>query len=230
VELASGDLAVKVGHFYTLVGYETVAAPDNFFYSHSFTMYNAEPFTHTGAVATYGVTDNLEVYGGWTAGWDTGFDQYQDGSCFLGGFSYDLADNMTFTYITTIGNFGWRGEGYAHSAVLDVDITDRLKYVVQSDLLHTDGVYTAEDDFVPGLFNDAIGVNQYLLYTLNDCWGVGARAEWWKQDGISLNEATFGVNWKPAANVVFRPEIREQWAPAFDYDEFIFGIDTVITY
>ena len=40
-ELAEGDWSVKIGHFYTLVGYEVVTAPDNFFYSHSFTMYNS---------------------------------------------------------------------------------------------------------------------------------------------------------------------------------------------
>ena len=36
-EVAWGDWNVKVGHFYTLVGYEVVTAPDNFFYSHSIT-------------------------------------------------------------------------------------------------------------------------------------------------------------------------------------------------
>ena len=47
-ELADCDVSVKLGHFYTPVGYEVVTSPDNFFYSHAFTMYNSEPFTHTG--------------------------------------------------------------------------------------------------------------------------------------------------------------------------------------
>jgi hypothetical protein len=41
-------LSVKVGHFYTLLGYEVVTAPDNFFYSHSYSMQYGEPFTHWG--------------------------------------------------------------------------------------------------------------------------------------------------------------------------------------
>lgn len=35
---------------FTMVGFDVVGAPDNFFYSHSFTMYNSEPFTHTGVL------------------------------------------------------------------------------------------------------------------------------------------------------------------------------------
>ena len=30
-EIANGDWSVKIGHFFTLVGYEVVSAPDNFF-------------------------------------------------------------------------------------------------------------------------------------------------------------------------------------------------------
>ncbi|MGH8685441.1 MAG: outer membrane beta-barrel protein, partial [Nitrosospira sp.] len=41
-------LNLKAGHFYSPTGYETVPAPDNFFYSHAYTFNNGEPFTHTG--------------------------------------------------------------------------------------------------------------------------------------------------------------------------------------
>ena len=47
-EVGYNDLTVKVGHFYTIIGYEVVPAPDNFFYSHAYTMQYGEPFTHTG--------------------------------------------------------------------------------------------------------------------------------------------------------------------------------------
>ena len=100
-EIAKGDLSVKVGHFYTLVGYEVVTAPDNFFYSHAMTMYNSEPFTHTGAVATYNVNDDTTVYGGWTAGWDSGFD-FSAGSNFIGGFSKQIDPDINLTYIHNV--------------------------------------------------------------------------------------------------------------------------------
>ena len=66
-ELAVGEWNIKAGHFYTLIGYEVVTAPDNFFYSHAITMYNSEPFTHTGVVASRSFGD-ATIYAGWTLG------------------------------------------------------------------------------------------------------------------------------------------------------------------
>ncbi len=237
VELATCDLSVKVGHFYTPVGYEVVTAPDNFFYSHAFTMNNSEPFTHTGALGTYSATDKLTLYAGWTAGWDTGFDMYSQGNSFLGGFGYSLTDNIAMTYITSFGDLGWRGDGYNHSLVFDVSVTEKLNYVLQSDLVLSDGYWNVDADTFQAGQRDDVGVNQYLIYQLNDCWAVGGRLEWWKRDGSSLWEATAGVNWKPQANFVLRPEIRYNWGDgltnniATDFDDgFIFGIDGIVTF
>lgn len=243
VELASGDWNVIAGHFYTLVGYEVVTAPDNFFYSHAYTMFNSEPFTHTGVLATYSGLDSVELYGGWTAGWDTGFDQANGGSNFLGGFSTQLTDDVAFTYITTWGNFGLRsaGEsGYSHSVVLDVALSDNLNYVFQSDNVSYDDTNSG------GAAGSQVGINQYLFYTINDCWSAGTRLEWWKSDGIvaadnstSVYGWTYGLNYKPHANIVLRPEVRHNWMPsedAFiaargtDYNQTVFGVDAIFTY
>ena len=222
-EVENGDLNIKFGRFFTLVGYEVVAAPQNFFYSRAFTTYNSEPFTHTGVLATYTVSDNLTTYGGWTYGWDTGFDQFQGGSSFLGGFSASLTDDVTFTYISTAGDFGARGNnGYSHSLVFDFTLSDRLNYILQSDLVSVDPNGGGHDDDV--------GINQYLLYTLNDCWRVGSRLEWWKDEGRSHYSITGGVNYRPTASVVVRPEIRHNWAPSFNQNRTIFGIDTIFTF
>ncbi len=67
-QVAVGELSIIAGHFFSPVGYEVVAAPGNFFYSHSLTMYNSEPATHTGVLATYSGLDGVELYGGWTLG------------------------------------------------------------------------------------------------------------------------------------------------------------------
>jgi hypothetical protein len=219
-EIASGDWSIIGGHFYTLVGYEVVTAPDNFFYSHAFTMYNSEPFTHTGVLATYSASDDVTMYGGWTAGWDTGFDQLGDGSSFLGGASFQLTDNATATYITTIGNFGWRGEGYSHSVVIDTDLGDGVNWVLQSDVL----------DSGPGGL-DTVGINNYLFYDLSDNMKAGSRVEWWKANGTSFHAATFGVNVAPADNLIIRPEIRYNWTPGgAEPNVTVFGIDAIITF
>ncbi len=243
-ELAYSDFSVKVGHFYTLVGYEVVTAPDNFFFSHAMTMYNSEPFTHTGAVATYSASENLEVYGGWTLGWDTGFSQFNQGSSWLGGLSYSLGEDASLTYISTYGNFGARGrDAYSHSVVLDLNLTEKLNYVFQSDYLRASAVTT--NKVLTGK-EDNVGINQYLFYNISDCVALGGRMEWWKGDTItgfephdgtlpasgshSYYEATAGVNVRPHANFVCRPEVRYDWSPALNYEELVFGVDAIITY
>lgn len=228
-EVAWGDVSVKAGHFYTLLGYEVVPATGNFFYSHAFTMNFSEAFTHTGALATVKAGEGTTLYGGWTAGWDTGFDRFEGGSNFLGGVSQEVFKGLTLTYITTVGNLGWLDDGYSHSVVADWTINDKWNYVVQSDLVDANNF---------GERYDTIGVNQYLFYTVCDTIKVGGRAEWWKADGTSYYQTTFGVNYRPIANLVIRPELRYQWAPGTDDDNAfgipvntgMFGVDAILTY
>ena len=244
-EVALGDFSVIMGHFYTLVGYEVVTAPDNFFYSHALTMFNTEPFTHTGVLGTYSGFENLTLYGGWTAGWDTGFDSVNSGNNFLGGFSASLTDAITLTYINTFGNFGdiaipeagaaRDDEGYSHSVVLDVALTDKLNYVFQSD-------YKKVDNNI-GIDDEDVGINQYLFYHFNDVLSFGSRIEWWRDAGpgvpsggrISNNVYTGGVNVRLLDNLIWRPEWRKEWVPgAFTgvgpYEQDIFACDMILTY
>lgn len=233
-EVAYGDFSVIGGHFYTLLGYEVVTAPDNFFYSHALTMYNSEAFTHTGVLGTYNASDKLTVYGGWTAGWDTGFEQLAGGSNFLGGFSYALSDDISATYITTAGDLGSRGTGYTHSIVIDVTLTEKLNYVFQNDLVSTDGSIAdnATEQFAPGVLNDELSINQYLFYNYSDCLAFGVRAEWWLSDGVDNYQVTYGLNYRPIANFVLRPEVRHQNVPSLlaDEDNTVFGIDGILTF
>jgi len=227
-EVAMGDLTVKMGHFFTLAGYEVVPAPGNFFYSHAFTMNYMEPFTHTGVLASYKASDNVTLHGGWTLGWDTGFDRINDGSNFLGGGTLTIVDGWTLTYITEVGNLGFIGDGYGHSIVMSGQLTEKMQWVVLSDYLHAS---------IGGF--EGVSLVNYLFYKLTDCWSLGGRVEWWKRDGVSINEVTFGLNYKPHANWWIRPEMRYNWSPAdgltaispqFDNDTWIFGIDTYFTY
>lgn len=228
-EIAYDNVSVKVGHFFTLLGYQVVPATGNFFYSIPFTFNFSEAFTHTGALATIKADDKVTVYAGWTAGWDTGFDRFNDGSNFLGGASVKANDALTLTYITTFGNLGWLGDGYTHSFVADWNINDNWEYVLQSDLVTTTNF---------GNHYDTIGLNQYLFYKINDKAKVGARMEWWKADGVSYYEATAGLNIKPIPNLTIRPEIRYQWVPgpgdtnAFGIpsNQGIFGVDAILTF
>ena len=62
---------VRVGHFYALGGYETFAAPDNFFYSHAYTYTYGEPFTHSGVMWFGKVSPAMAVAVAGTTGWDS---------------------------------------------------------------------------------------------------------------------------------------------------------------
>jgi hypothetical protein len=241
LELGYKDFSVKGGHFYTLLGYEVVTAPDNFFYSHAFTMYKSEAFTHTGVLGTYTGLEKFTLYGGWTAGWDTGFDRLGNGSSFLGGASYAPIEQVTLTYILTGGDLGWVGDGYTHSIVLVTQPLEKLKYVLQSDYVNTD-----KDVLGNGDSNyETIGVNQYLIYQLLDEIGVGARGEWWRTSGVNYGEITGGINIKPLPNLTFRPEGRYQFSDENNDDskqvtnknpaglplgDAIFGVDMIITF
>jgi hypothetical protein len=237
LQFNKGDLDIKVGHFFTPLGYEVLNTTGNFFYSHNFTMFNSEPFTHTGALGTYKASDTLTYYAGWTLGWDTGYDQFGNGSNFIGGFTSTLSENAKYTYLCTAGDLGWRGDGYSHSNVLDVTLSKKWQYVFQSDLLDTTANSSAGEALSYGAVN-------YLFYTINDCWKWGTRAEWWKSntavagDTMSFYEVTTGLNYKASANLLIRPEVKFNFCPAKDtfeanngeFNETLFGVDAIYTF
>ena len=249
LEAGYGDLSVKVGHFYTIIGWEVVGAPGNFFYSHAYTFYNSEPFTHTGALANYQVNDDVNVWAGYTFGWDSGFED--NGDSFLGGISAALTDDLTVTYATIAGIFNENGnereQGYMHSIVADYSVTDNLQYIFQNDILDSEVAGGAVTGTVldRAAARETFGINQYLIYTFNDCWAAGGRFEWYNVDGGAFDRTddadvyalTLGVNYRRNANLIVRPEVRWDWdddgvfSDVLDGDDqFTFGVDSIFTF
>jgi hypothetical protein len=240
VEVASGDLAVKLGHWFTPVGYEVIPDTGNFFRTHTLTHYNSEPFTHTGAMATYTGYELITLYSGWAFGWDTGYDQFHGGNVGIGGFAINLTDDIVFTYMNTIGNLGWRSGGsddsYTHHLVMTVALTDNLNWIAQGDYLNVN----SNSVLNPGFHEENLGMTNYLIYALNDVVSVGGRAEWWKSNAItgeanSFNDITGGVSVKLLSNVTWRAEHRYDWMPAEDnfrddYNQSMFSTDIIVTY
>ena len=207
-------ITLKVGHFYTLIGYEVVTAPDNFFYTHAYTMQYGEPFTHSGALLSYDINDNISFTGGVTTGWDTNFDGAPEN--FLGALSYSTDDgktSLTGSLITGGEQKTNKENRTMYSIVLTHDIADTLHYVLQHDQGFTQdgGTQTA----------NWYGVNQYLTYDVSDTLGAGLRFEWFRDEngtrvstadgnGLQANffAVTGGVNWDPVSWLRVRPEIR----------------------
>lgn len=237
-EVGFRDLSVKVGRFYTIIGYQVFTAPDNFFYSIPYTFQYGEPFTHTGFLATWKVNDQLSLLGGMTNGWDN-FEDVYDSQSFLGGANFTSSDgNSKLALAGTIGDeertFGTvnpQGQRWVYSVVYSRTLTDRLSYVFQHDNGRQDGAAGGNQPA------EWYGINQYLFYKVNCCWTLGLRAEWFRDDdgyrvaapgdyaaqGFSTNPASqggwagnfydvaLGANWKPNANFIFRPELRYDW-------------------
>jgi hypothetical protein len=230
LEVAYNDLNVKIGHFYTIIGYEVVPAPGNFFYSHAYTMQYGEPFTHTGALASYAMSDTTTLMGGVTNGWDNWEDDNNDMS-FLGGIAWDGGNGRTLALTTSIGNEvspdSDDDDLAMYSIVFSDELTDRWTYVFQHDAGNwNNGAGGGQDA-------EWYGVNQYLFYDINCCWTFGLRAEWFRDDdGIRVNgigdgntiagdsfvgdffEVSMGLNYNQNANLNVRPELRMDW-----YDE-----------
>ena len=164
------DLSLKAGHFYGGLGLESVNPTNNFFYSRSKAMYRSQPRTLTGVLADYNLTEELTTSFGWIAGWDTGFDQANDGdtsdgSALASSVGFEPIEGISLVYALTVGDLGERGEGYSHSVVGQLEILDGLKYVIQTDLLETNH------------HQHLYGINQYVMYDINDTLSAGVRVE-----------------------------------------------------
>lgn len=225
-----GDTVVRVGRFYTLIGYETVQAPNNFFYSHAYTMYYNEPFTHTGVLVDKQIGD-LTIWGGWTMGWDSGFENRNDGSTFLGGFSAPLTDATTLTYTTSFGDPGDNPLGgtdvFMNSVILDTALTDSVNHVLWGDF--------QTRRTAPGQAFKQYAVVNYLTKQINDKVAVGMRHEWFYAGdggivqsvggapaggGAHFHDLTLGMNYQVRNNIMIKPEVRYDWIDSEFIDRF----------
>jgi len=226
VEAAWDDIRIKMGHFYTIIGYESVPAIANFFYSHAYTNQYGEPFTHTGILASQPLNDHWT----WSAGIDDGWDTFNadDRANFLGGLTYSDKDWGSLAFAINTGGESIFGPGVGpfanrtmYSLVWSRTFNNCFTYVLQHDFGYQS---LAPLDL---LGREWYGVNQYLLYKINCCWSAGARIEWFRDDdgyrvtglrpGNAIQGASFpgnfyeytlGLNYKPNANLAIRPEVR----------------------
>ena len=185
-EVGRDDLSIKIGHFYTIIGYEVVTAPDNFFMTHAYTMQYGEPFTHTGVLATKKVNDQLSLMGGVTNGWDNFEDVYGGKVSGLLGATFTSSDgNSKLAFAnsfgqeeTAFGTINPTGARYIQSIVYSRTLTDRLNYVFQNDIGHQQNAQT----YTGTQSAEWYSINQYLFYKVNCCWSAGVRAEWFRDD------------------------------------------------
>ncbi len=213
-EVAYGDLSVKVGHFFTIIGNEVVQATGNFFYSRQYTFYNAEPFTHTGLLSQYKMDDDTVLWNGYVMGWDSGFED--NGDAHLSGFSRQLTDDVKVIYTSAVGRFNEsiNERGSVYSGILSLNMTDNLTYLTQMDYLDTENSAGAT-------VRNTFGWIHYLIYKVSDKVSLGSRTEWFNATtgaalGAPIQNAdiynqTLGINLRASSNLLVRPEVRWVW-------------------
>jgi hypothetical protein len=230
----ANGITAKIGHFYTIIGNEVVTAPDNFFYSHAYTMQYGEPFTHTGVLLSTPLNDNFTLTGGAvtgsdTAGWDGAWDKGLGNWAFLGGVTWTSDDKGSSVALTsTSGEISEQDSNNwsIYSLVAKHDIMEGLHYTFQHD-------HGWANKIVDGSDAEWYGINQYLTYDIQDDLAVGVRAEWFRDDdgfrvaspgrtltffpgANSYYAVTAGLNWKPLKWVMVRPNVRYDWADNAD--------------
>lgn len=253
-------LNLKAGHFYTPIGYETVPAPDNFFYSHAYTMQFGEPFTHTGFMGNYAIDGNWAVMAGAvtgsaTGGWDGSFDQ-QLGN-WAGLFGTTWTSTSKATSLNVSGTYGDRSElgsdvWALYSIVLKHDINAKTHLVLQHDHGFADSLITAK-----GVADtEWYGLNSHLYYDVQDDIKIGIRGEWFRdQNGVRVCSSarsanigcaagtyyavTAGVTWKPKTWLSLRPNIRYDWIDESSFrpfdagnktEQLLFSADMTVTF
>ena len=161
-------------------------------------------------------------------------------AAFLGGASFKSSDeSQTLTMTVSSGNepvgqlLPIGGYNVGNRSILSTvyinELSDKVTYVFQNDngwQFNAGNVATADTA-------QWYGINQYLFYTFNEKWIGGMRLEWFRDNngyrvfnpirnywsngdwagGYRGNfwEITWGLNYKPNANIIVRPELRYDW-------------------
>jgi putative OmpL-like beta-barrel porin-2 len=233
LEVAVNDLNIRMGRMTGILGYEIAPPMGNFFYSHSYALCYGEPILITGLMSDYQVNEQLKIM----AGFHQGVHQYENSNDEFNvqaGLSWTSKnERLSLAYAFDVGRNNFMPgaffleEEYLHSLVLKYQATERLLYVIQNDYGYANAAPGREDA-------DWYGINQHLLYALGEKWSAGMRIEWFRDDdgtrvlglgnlanaqgwdGLpgfngSFTELTLGLNWKPKANILVRPEARWDW-------------------
>ena len=230
VAMGNQCLSLQVGHFYSVVGNEGVMAPDNFFYSKSYSYQFAGPFTHWGGMVNWQVSEPLTLQLGVHNGWDA-FDRTTDRPGVIAKARYEFCKNFWTSFAITSGDETNNLAGLALSARL-----------YQSDAIQLPGQRASNPPCrvcVPPLARFSGRRCAQRAATRSGTGSIStcttrsttagrrvARFEWFRdEDGtrVGLNRTTnpnnppfpgdfysitMGLNYSPTCNLTLRPEIR----------------------
>jgi hypothetical protein len=201
---------MKLGKFVTLHGAEVIKTWDNINYniSNSILFGWAIPFTHTGVLFNYALTDWLSLDAGLITGWDQFSHKANDGVVFTGGLSVTPHPTLT---LYAAGTYGPEQDNRQDSKrglftlLTTYKPTDRLTFIL--DYNHAD-----ETDVLPPLKPSGRGTHDarwdglagYVIYQFTDMLSGTLRSEFFDDvDGVRT-----GVKqtvWEITPTLTFRP-------------------------
>jgi hypothetical protein len=222
------NLYLKVGKFAGGFAYEGLPATKEFFYSHANICYG-RPLTTSGAILEWKPSEKWTISGGWTAGVFNSLENPYDDNAFLGKVTYHFNKKAALTYKIFYNDRGARNVTTNIASINDYNtliftykINDRWFYMIEGAYVD-DKTYSATTGKTGG---DAWGINQHLIYTVNEKLSVGLRGEFHhshasmfdqpsvtKVNGVGgqggdLYEITLAANYKINPKTIFRPEVR----------------------
>ncbi|MGR8930166.1 MAG: porin [Gammaproteobacteria bacterium] len=233
-------LAAKLGHFYGIIGYESVPSSPNFFSSHTYS-FKSSPFTATGVLFDYALTEQWTINLGAVTGADN-FDRDFGAWSHMSGLTWnDSNTGTTLSFAVLQGDVYQKqsSELVYYTACMQQTL-GKWKYVLQHDRGAQQNALGPEQNA------EWYSVVHYLTYQAGDSWGVGLRGEWFKdQHGIRYSAGTAdyfavtaGLNWRTTNWLTIRPEARYDWANAKiapfaggkRNDQVVLGVDAVVQF
>jgi hypothetical protein len=210
-------LTMKLGHFYSPLGYESAMAPENFFYSHSYARLYAEPFTFTGLLGETKI-EQLTIKAGLTRGFNN-WEDNNDDLGFVGGVAWTSPNERTSVALMVDAAREQPDPSTSfrtvYSLVLQQKLGERWQCVLQHDL----GI--EPDAGIGGANARWYDICQYLFYTIDESWKAGLRAEWFRDENGSRIPGSPGtgdyyelspdINWTPSERLTVRSELRWDW-------------------
>src|SRR6266404_5180240 len=174
-------LSLKGGKFVTLLGAEVIEPWANPNYSRSFLFSLAIPFTHTGGLVSYPITDKLSVTGGAVEGWDK-VQSNNRGWSGTGNITYTVNDMVTLA-ANGIGGPEQTGKlgnkRYVGDLVATIKPTSALTLLLNYDYGREDGA-AVNGDLAPWQ-----GFAAVANYNFTDRASAAVRGEWFEDHGGS---------------------------------------------
>lgn len=221
-------LKFRFGKFATFIGAEVIEAIDNPNFSRSLLFYYAIPFTHTGIMLGYPVTDKFNLNFYLVNGWDNTEDNNKGKSV---GISTTYTPSETFSITTNLIYGPEQNNNNSDNRFL-VDLISTIKPSKNlSIILNAD--YGNEKRIDPnGKDADWKGISAILKYDFNDKYGIALRGEYFKDtDGVrtgisqEVKEFTITPEIRLTHGLIIRPEYRHDWSTTKAFN-LINGIPT----